>query len=108
MEFSTVLAIFNFLIALVLLPYINFELPIKTLGLMYLASIFGSIAFLFVAKAVRHMDVSIVSPLMTFSPAIVVVLAFFILGEKVTFINNWLLCFGIRESWNKKDLHKNT
>jgi len=84
MEFSTVLAIFNFLIALVLLPYINFDLPIKTLGLMYLASIFGSIAFLFVAKAVRHMDVSIVSPLMTFSPAIVVVLAFFILGEKVT------------------------
>ncbi len=84
MEFSAVLAIFNFLIALVLLPYINFNLPIKTLGLMYLASIFGSIAFLFVAKAVRHMDVSIVSPLMTFSPAIVVVLAFFILGEKVT------------------------
>jgi len=84
MEFSTVLAIFNFLIALVLLPYINFDLPIKTLGLMYLASVFGSIAFLFVAKAVRHMDVSIVSPLMTFSPAIVVVLAFFILGEKVT------------------------
>ncbi len=84
MEFSTVLAIFNFLIALVLLPYINFDFPIKTLGLMYLASVFGSIAFLFVAKSVRHMDVSIVSPLMTFSPAIVVVLAFFILGEKVT------------------------
>jgi len=84
MEFSTVLAIFNFLIALVLLPYVNFDFPIKTLGLMYLASVFGSIAFLFVAKAVRHMDVSIVSPLMTFSPAIVVVLAFFILGEKVT------------------------
>ena len=84
MEFSAVLAIFNFLIAIDLMPYINFNLPIKTLGLMYLASVFGSIAFLFVAKAVRHMDVSIVSPLMTFSPAIVVVLAFFILGEKVT------------------------
>jgi len=84
MEFSTVLAIFNFLISLVLLPYVNFDFPIKTLGLMYLASVFGSIAFLFVAKSVRHMDVSIVSPLMTFSPAIVVVLAFFILGEKVT------------------------
>ena len=84
MEFSAVLAIFNFLIALVLLPYVNFDFPIKTLGLIYIASVFGSTGFLFIAKAVRHMDISIVSPLMTFSPAIVVVLAFFILGEKIT------------------------
>ncbi len=84
MEFSAVLAIFNFLIALVLLPYINFNFPIRILGLMYLASVFGSTAFLFIAKSVRHMEISLVSPLMTFSPAIVVLLAFFILGEKVT------------------------
>ncbi|PIZ52936.1 hypothetical protein COY26_03200 [Candidatus Woesearchaeota archaeon CG_4_10_14_0_2_um_filter_33_10] len=84
MEFSTVLAIFNFLIALVLLPYINFNFPIRILCLMYLASVFGSTAFLFIAKSVRHMEISLVSPLMTFSPAIVVLLAFFILGEKVT------------------------
>ena len=86
MEFSTVLAVFNFFIVLVLLPYINFNFPLKMLAFIYIASVLATIAFLFVAKAVRHMDVSIVSPLMTFSPAIVVVLAFFILGEKVTFL----------------------
>ena len=86
MEFSTVLAVFNFFIVLVLLPYINFNFPLKMLAFIYIASVLATIAFLFVAKAVRHMDVSIVSPLMTFSPAIVVVLAFFILGEKVTLL----------------------
>ncbi|MBU1204346.1 MAG: EamA family transporter [Nanoarchaeota archaeon] len=86
MEFSTVLAVFNFFIVLVLLPYINFNFSLKILAMIYTASVFATIAFLFVAKAVRHMDISIVSPLLSFSPAVVAVLAFFILGERITYL----------------------
>ncbi len=86
MEFSAVLAIFNFLISLVLVPFIKIDFPIKLLGLIYLASLMGAVGFLHIAKAIRHMDVSLVAPLTTFSPAFVVVLAYFILGEIVTII----------------------
>jgi len=86
MEFSTVLAVFNFFIALVLLPYINLNFPLKMLALIYIASVLATIAFLFVAKAVRHMDISIISPLLAFDPAVVVILAFFILRERITYL----------------------
>lgn len=86
MEFSAVLAVFNFLIALVLLPYINFNFSLKILVMIYTASVLATIAFLFIAKAVRHMDISVVSPLLSFSPAVVAGLAFFILGEKISYI----------------------
>lgn len=86
MEFSAVLAIFNFLIALVLLPFINLNFSLNMLALIYIASVLATIAFLFVAKAVRHMDISIISPLLAFDPAVVVVLAFFILGERITYL----------------------
>ena len=86
MEFSTVLAVFNFFIALVLLPYINLNFSLNMLALIYIASVLATIAFLFVAKAVRHMDISVVSPLLNFSPAVVAVLAFFILGERITYL----------------------
>ena len=86
MEFSAVLAVFNFLIALVLLPYINFNFSLKILVMIYTASVLATIAFLFIAKAVRHMDISVVSPLLSFSPAVVAGLAFFILGEKISYM----------------------
>jgi uncharacterized membrane protein len=86
MEFSAVLAIFNFLVSLVLVPFIEIDFPLKLLALMYLASLMGSIGFLHIAKAIRHMNISLVAPLTTFSPAFVVVLAYFILGERITYM----------------------
>ncbi len=86
MEFSAVLAIFNFLIALVLLPFINLNFSLNMLALIYIAAVLTTIAFLFVAKAVRHMDISVISPLLAFDPAVVVVLAFFILRERITYL----------------------
>jgi len=56
------------------------------LALIYIASVLATIAFLFVAKAVRHMDISIISPLLAFDPAVVVILAFFILRERITYL----------------------
>lgn len=89
MEFSAVLAIFNLIISLPLLKFADltiFHNNMNLLILIYMASLLGSVAFLFVAKSLRHMNISVVSPLLNFNPAIVAVLAFVILGEKITSI----------------------
>ncbi len=89
MEFSTVLAIFNFILSIPLLVFADFSIfynSIDLLILIYCASLLGSIAFLLIAKSMRHMDISRVSPLLNFSPAVVAVLAFVLLGEKLTLI----------------------
>ncbi len=89
MEFSTVLAIFNCLLSIPLLVFADFSIfysSIDLLVLIYCASLLGSVAFLLIAKSMRHMDISIVSPLLNFNPAVVAVLAFVLLGEKLTLI----------------------
>ena len=52
--------------------------------IIYFVSILGAIAFLLVAKSVRHMEISDHSPLMVVSPVITATLAFFFLGESLT------------------------
>ena len=86
MEFTTVFSIFNFIFVLPFLSFVDFSIlnDIYTIGFIYLVSIIGGIAFFFVAKGVRHMEISIVSPLLNFSPAFLVILAWFFLGEKIT------------------------
>ncbi len=84
MEFSTVLAIFNFFVSLLMINYVNFAIPLDMIVLMYIASVFGAIAFLYTAKAIRHMEISVSSPLMNFNPAILAVLALVFLGEALS------------------------
>jgi len=84
MEFSAVLAIFNLLISLFLLPKVNFNIPATTYLLIFIASFVASIAFLLVAKSLRHADISLTSPILAFGPAITATLALFVLGETIS------------------------
>ncbi len=84
MEFSCALAILNFLLTLPFLFLADFNIPLFVLAVMYASSIIATIAFLFIAKAVRHLEISIVSPLLNLNPAILATLAYFILGERIT------------------------
>ncbi len=84
MEFSCALAIVNFLLTLPFLSMADFNIPIFVLAVMYASSIIATIAFLFIAKAVRHLEISLVSPLLNLNPAILATLAYFILGERIT------------------------
>lgn len=83
MEFLTVHKLFEVLIVLFLIPFIDFNVSWSLVGLIYIVTLVGSVALLLVAKAYRHMDFSIVVPMYNLSPAFLVVLAFFILGEKL-------------------------
>jgi drug/metabolite transporter (DMT)-like permease len=83
LEFSTTLGLFNALISLPIIFFISSNISFGILLFVYLISLLGTFAFYLVAKAVRHMDISITSPLLNFESAILLVLAILILGEKI-------------------------
>ncbi len=84
MEFATVLSIFTFVISLIFLPKVNFDIGLISYVVIFIASVLGSIAFLFVAKAIRHLEISVSSPMLNFGPAITAFAAFLFLGEQLT------------------------
>ncbi len=85
LPFAATLAFVN---ALFSLPFIFFadwaHFTPGIMAAMYLASIAAAVAFLLLTKALRHMEVSVASSLLIFSPAIASILAFIVLGEALT------------------------
>lgn len=87
MEFSATLAILSLIVAAPLFISIRWEnLEIFTLFILFFASIFAALAFLMIAKAMRHMEVSDTSPLLVMTPAFTALFAFIFLGESITWI----------------------
>ncbi|MEA3229382.1 MAG: DMT family transporter [archaeon] len=85
MEFSAALAIFNLLIVLPFLAKADISsIPIELYPFIFGVSILGSIAFLLIAKSLRHMEISQVSPLLNFGPVFLVVAAYIFLNETIT------------------------
>lgn len=81
MEFSAIFALTNALLALILIPWVDFGLGWKFILIIYLVSWLGTLGLLFVAKAIRHMELSSAMPLTNFAPAFVALLSIFFLGE---------------------------
>jgi len=84
MEFAAVLAVTNLFLSLFLIPKVSLDFSMQLFWLMFLVAILATLAYLFVAKAVRHMEISVSSPMLNFGPAIAALMAFLILGEKLT------------------------
>jgi len=83
LEFCCLVSLFAFIISFSFVSKVNFDLSGNIYLLIFIASLFVTIGYLFVAKGIRHMDVSIASPLLIFSPALVAVFAFIFLGERL-------------------------
>lgn len=67
-----------------LVPFIgrvDFSVSGAILAWTYLASWLGAIGFLMITKAMRHLEVSVVVPLMNLSVVLLVFLSYFFLGE---------------------------
>lgn len=87
MSFSATLAVVAAVIAMPFLFIVDYsKITLLAWIIMYSISIFGSIAFLLIAKAIRHMDVSSSSPLLVISPAFTAIIAWIILGETLTLL----------------------
>lgn len=110
MEYSASLAFFNFVLSIPLFFLIDYsKVTLFPLIILFFISIFGAIAFLLIAKSIRHMEISSASPLFVLGPGITALLAFFILGEKLTLLQIFgisILIFGsyILELKNHHDL----
>ena len=79
LDFSLILSIINALIALILIPIIQFnEISTLSLLILYFKTIIGALAFLFVMLAIKNLEISGALPLMILTPA------FFILGENLS------------------------
>lgn len=86
LEFSCVLSIFTFLLSLTFIRLVNFNLSLDILVLVALGSLFFSISNLFIAKAIRHMEISLAGPIMAFLPAFVLIFSYVILKESMNYL----------------------
>lgn len=87
MEFSAVLAIFAMLITAPLFFIVEKNsLNLTSIYLIFGASFFCAVGFLFVAKALRHIAISVTSPFTVFSPLFTAFAAFLLLGEKINLV----------------------
>lgn len=82
MEYSATLAVANAVVALPLFFFVDFsKIDFTLLVFVFFTTIVGAFALLFIAKSVRHMEVSSVVPLLALSPALSALISFFFLGE---------------------------
>lgn len=83
-EFATLLALGNLIVSIPLFFLIDYNnINGNVLALIYVVSVVASFAFLFVTKCVRHMEISVVSPLLVLGPALTALLAFIVLDEQL-------------------------
>lgn len=84
MEFATILAVFSAIITFPALILFKSQITLPLMGLLYLNSLLDTFGFLLIAKAIRHLDVSVSSPMLAFGPAITAVFGFLLLKETLS------------------------
>ncbi len=92
MEFSAIFSFTRAILILAFIPFVSFNLSLKSLLFIYLISWFGTLGFFFLVKSIRHMELGSILPLINFIPALVAILGIFLLGESLG-IFQWLGIF---------------
>jgi len=75
------LTIILFVLSWIFLPRVKFFFDLNTWGLIYLKAVILTFSWLFAIKALRHGEISIIIPILSMSPVVLLFLSFFILGE---------------------------
>lgn len=85
MQYSATLAFIALIFTLPIYLLIDYSrLELVPIVIAFFVSIFGSVAFLLVAKGLRHMELSAAAPLLVLGPVFSAILAYFVLGEALT------------------------
>ena len=87
LDYLTVFSIAAAVIALLLIGFVDLNISFGIFILIYFVSLLGAVAFIFFMKALRHGEISSVQPLLSFTPAIVLVLSYFLISERVSMFN---------------------
>lgn len=95
MEFAAVIAIMNAIVGVIVafLAGAHYDFPTIAYSFMVLVALIASVAFLYTAKAIRHMPVSVSSPLFALGPILTAIVAFLFLRETLTAVNTMGLFF---------------
>lgn len=85
LQYVTIFNILKFVIFLLLFsPSLSLNVTSGQFFLVSLSGIIGAVGLLSVARALRALDMSIVLPILALDPAMVALLAFMFLGERIT------------------------
>ncbi|MBN1377449.1 EamA family transporter [Candidatus Woesearchaeota archaeon] len=84
MNFESVRAMYEALLALLLIPFISWSFDKSVLIWIYIVSLIAVIGILYASKAFRHGEISLISPWANMRPFFVAVLAFIFLNEALT------------------------
>ncbi|MDD5133621.1 MAG: EamA family transporter [Candidatus Nanoarchaeia archaeon] len=85
-RFLTILKFFEGIFVLLLIPFVNFELPFMVYILLFLISLIGLEADIFDTKSLRKLEISNVFPLKNLSPLFLVIISYIFLGEKLVLL----------------------
>ena len=85
-SFLSINKLFQLIIVLILIPFINFDMALSTYAIVAVIAVLSVESDIFWAKSLERLNISIAAPLTNFSPVIVAVLAFFMLEEKITYL----------------------
>jgi transporter family protein len=105
-EHLTVACLLAFLFSLFFLPKMSFGYSASIWGLMYLKGLVLTIGWLLGSKALRHLEISYVTPLTNLTPVFLIVLSFIFLHEvpsALQYAGVALLIFGAY--WLQADHH---
>ncbi|MGC8537692.1 MAG: EamA family transporter [Candidatus Micrarchaeia archaeon] len=82
-SFSIIIA----LMALVFVPFANFNISLYAVALVFLISVISTISYILTARVYKHGDISVSSPILSSLPQLfVVVFAFMFLSERLSFV----------------------
>ncbi len=87
LDFATLLALFNVVVSLPLIGFINFaHITTPSLLVLYGKTILGMFSFLLVMKGLKNLEISGALPLLVLTPGLVALFAYLILGESLTML----------------------
>jgi len=85
-EFNVVAKLFQAALILILIPFLDLNVPLWVMLSVYAISIFAVIYITLETKAYRHLELSAVVPLSNLGPAVLLIFAFLLLGERITIL----------------------
>jgi drug/metabolite transporter (DMT)-like permease len=84
LDFTAALSLLNLLLSLPFLLMVKSRIDGQELIFLLVSAALAAVSFFLVAKGMRHMEVSVVSPLLALSPGTSSILAFVFLGEALS------------------------
>ncbi|MBI5390919.1 EamA family transporter [Candidatus Woesearchaeota archaeon] len=84
LEVITLRSLFFFALCLLLLPFVDFQIPASALFFMLMIAVIGTASLLCYTKAARHLDFSSVEPLSNLGTVFLVIFSALLLSERLS------------------------